>query len=115
MQLRWQSEIVEDQPGRLLSWRTTAGSEINHVGSVRFDPAPNGNGTQLRVEVYYGLPGGSAAVKATELVSMAPETMMTEDLRRLKQLIETGEIATTSGQPTGRRSMIGRLFSKGES
>ncbi|WP_116807403.1 SRPBCC family protein [Steroidobacter cummioxidans] len=117
MQLRWQSEIVEDQPGRLLSWRTVADSEVNHVGSVRFEPAPDGDGTQtqIRVEVYYGMPGGSAAVKAAELVSMAPEAMMSADLRRLKQLIETGEIATTRGQPAGRRSMIGRAFGKVES
>ena len=115
MQLRWQSEIVEDQPGRLLSWRTIAGSEINHVGSVRFEPAPGDKGTQVHVEIYYGMPGGSTAARAAQLVSVAPEAMVLEDLRRLKQLIETGEIATTRGQPTGVRSMIGRVFSKGES
>jgi len=115
MQLRWQSEIVEDQPGRLLSWRTLPGSEINHVGSVRFEPGPGGQGTQVHVEIHYGMPGGPAAAKAASLVSMAPESMVTEDLRRLKQLIETGEIATTRGQPAGVRSMIGRAFSKGES
>lgn len=115
MQLRWQSEIVEDQPGRLISWRTVAGSEINHVGSVRFEAAPNGQGTQVHVEIYYGMPGGPAAAKAAGLLSMAPESMVTEELRRLKQLIETGEIATTQGQPTGKRSMIGRMFGKEES
>lgn len=115
MQLRWQAEIVEDQPGRLLSWRTIGGSEINHVGSVRFESAPNGDGTQVRVEVYYGMPGGPAAVKAAELISMAPEAMVSADLRRLKQLIETGEIATTRGQPAGRRSLIGRALSRRES
>jgi uncharacterized membrane protein len=112
MQLRWQSEIVEDQAGRLISWRTIDGSQINHVGSVRFEPGPGGQGTQVHVEVYYGIPGGSVAAKAVELVSMPPESIMIEDLRRLKQLIETGEIATTRGQSTGVRSMIGRVFSR---
>ncbi|WP_157994309.1 SRPBCC family protein [Peristeroidobacter agariperforans] len=115
VQLRWQSEIVEDQPGRLMSWRTVAGSEINHVGSVRFEPGPGGQGTQVKVEIYYGMPGGPAAAKAAQLVAMAPESLVTEDLRRLKQLIETGEIATTQGQPAGKRSMIGRMFGKEES
>lgn len=114
MQLRWQSEIVEDQPGRLISWRTTDGSEISHVGSVRFEPGPGGQGTQVHMEIYYGMPGGSVAARAAELVSMAPESMLIEDLRRLKQLTETGEIATTRGQSTGVRSMIGRAFSKRE-
>lgn len=115
IQLRWQSEIVEDQPERLMSWRTIPGSEVNHVGSVRFEPGPGGQGTRVRVEIHYGMPGGPAAAKAAQLVSMAPEAMVTEDLRRLKQLIETGEIATTQGQPAGTRSMIGRVFSKGKS
>jgi len=115
MQLCWQSEIVEDQPGRLMSWRTVAGSEINHVGSVRFEAGPGDKGTQLYVEIYYGMPGGSKAARAAQLVSGAPEAMVLEDLRRLKQLIETGEIATTRGQSTGVRSVIGRVFSKGES
>jgi uncharacterized membrane protein len=115
MQVRWQSELVEDQPERLLSWRTIAGSEINHCGSVRFEPGPGGQGTHVRVEIYYGMPGGPTAAKAAQLVSMAPESRVIEDLRRLKQLIETGEIATTRGQPAGTRSMIGRMFSKGES
>lgn len=112
MQLRWQSEIVEDQPGRLVSWRTIAGSEINHVGSVRFEPGPGGQGTQVYVEIYYGMPGGSTAARAAELVSIAPESVVTEDLRRLKQLTETGEIATTRGQSSGVRSVIGRVFGK---
>lgn len=115
VQLRWQAEIVEDQPGRLVSWRTIAGSELNHVGSVRFEPGPGGQGTQVHVEIYYGMPGGSVAARAVELVSMAPESVLYEDLRRLKQLTETGEIATTRGQSSGVRSMIGRVFSKGAS
>jgi hypothetical protein len=61
------------------------------------------------------LPGGSTVAKAAELVATAPESVVIEDLRRLKQLTETGEIATTRGQSSGVRSMIGRVFSKGAS
>jgi uncharacterized membrane protein len=114
VRLQWQSEIVEDQPGRFISWRTRDGSEINHCGSVRFEPASGGRGTLVRVEVYYGLPGGQFAAKAAKLLSSGPEAMVTEDLRRLKQLIETGEIATTRGQPSGARSLVGRALRKGE-
>lgn len=115
MRLQWQSEIVEDEPGRLISWRTRPGSDVNHVGSVRFEPAPGNHGTLVRVEVYYGLPGGETAAKAAQLISTAPESLVTEDLRRMKQLMETGEIATTRGQPSGTRSMLGRVLGKGES
>ncbi|MBM0107175.1 SRPBCC family protein [Steroidobacter sp. S1-65] len=115
VKLQWRSEIVEDEPNRFISWRTCPGSEINHVGSVRFESAPNGRGTILRVEMYYGLPGGPMAARVGQLISNGPEAMVLEDLRRLKQLIETGEIATTRGQPSGARSLVGRAFSRGES
>ncbi len=72
-------------------------------------------GRRVHVEIYYGMPGGSVAARAAELVSMAPESVLYEDLRRLKQLTETGEIATTRGQSSGVRSVIGRVFSKGAS
>lgn len=113
--LQWQSEMVEDQPNQFISWRTREGSEVNHCGSVRFDTAPGGRGTLVKVEMYYGLPGGRMAHQAAKLVSAAPEMAIKEDLRRLKQLLETGEIATTRGQPSGARSLIGRTFTKGTS
>jgi uncharacterized membrane protein len=114
MRLQWTSEIVEDQPGEFISWQTSEGSDINHCGSVRFEPHSI-QGTIVRVEVYYGLPGGQLASRAASLLSMAPESMVKEDLRRLKQLIETGEIATTRGQPSGARSFVGRTFSRSSS
>lgn len=113
LRLQWQSEIVDDQPNQFISWRTREGSEVNHCGSVRFDSAPGGRGTIVRVEMYYGLPGGRVAQQAAKLFSAAPETVIREDLRRFKQLIETGEVATTRGQPSGARSLMGRTFTKG--
>jgi uncharacterized membrane protein len=113
VRVQWQSEIVEDQPNQLISWRTREGSEVNHCGSVRFDAGPGGRGTIVRVEMFYGFPGGRVGQQAAKLLSAAPETVIKEDLRRLKQLIETGEVATTRGQPSGTRSLVGRTFTKG--
>jgi len=113
MRLQWQSEIVEDQPNEFISWRTREGSEVNHCGSVRFETGPGERGTLVKVEMYYGMPGGRVAHQAAKLFSAAPESVIKEDLRRLKQLVETGEIATTRGQPSGARSLVGRTFTKG--
>jgi uncharacterized membrane protein len=112
LRVQWHSEIVEDQPGRFISWQTRDGSEINHCGSVRFERPPSGQGTIVRVEIYYGLPGGQTTSRAASLLAKAPESMVREDLRRLKQLIETGELATTRGQPSGARSLVGGLVSR---
>ena len=112
LRLQWDSEIVEDQPGRFISWQTREGSEVNHCGSVRFERAPSGRGTIVRVEIYYGLPGGQLASGAVSLLPAGPESMVREALRRLKQLIETGEIATTRGQSSGARSLAGRTLER---
>ena len=113
VRLQWESEIVDDQPGRCISWRTLEDSEVNHCGSVRFEAAPSGQGSIVRVEMYYGAPGGKLAARAAKMLTTAPEAVVKEDLRRLKQLMETGEIATTRGQPSGVRSVLGRTFNKG--
>src|SRR5919205_353189 len=89
--------MIEDSPNRSISWRSLPGSQIDN------------RGTELRVLIEYAPPGGRAASMLLKLIGEAPEQMIQEDLRRLKQLLETGEIATSSGsssimqpaQPTG--------------
>ena len=60
----------------------------------------------------YDPPGGSVGIKIAKLFGRAPEQQVATDLRRLKQLLETGEIATTEGQPAGRRSSISQRYDK---
>ena len=111
LRLQWESEIVEDRPNECISWRTREGSAVHHSGSVRFVPAPGGRGTVVRVELLHGALGGRVAARAAKILGAAPEAAIREDLRRFKQLMETGEIATTRGQPSGARSLIGKTFS----
>jgi uncharacterized membrane protein len=110
LRLQWESEIVEDRPNEFISWRTREGSTIQHSGSVRFEPAPGGRGTVVRVELLHGAPGGRVAAQAAKVLGAAPAAAIREDLRRLKQLLETGEIPTTRGQPSGARSLLGKTF-----
>lgn len=112
LRLEWDSEIFDERPGEYISWRTFGNSEVNHSGSVRFEAAPAGQGCIVRVEMHYGAPGGQLAARAAKIFSAAPEAMVMSDLRRLKQLIEAGEIATTRGQSAGSRSVVGRTISK---
>jgi uncharacterized membrane protein len=120
LRMQWESEIVEDRPNELISWRTRPGSEVSHRGSVRFEAAPGGRGTVVRVEMHYspsgngrgnGMNGGIRA-RAAKMLGSAPEVAVREDLRRLKQLIEAGEVPTTRGQPSGARSVVGRTFTR---
>jgi uncharacterized membrane protein len=108
MSVEWDAEIVRDDPNEGLSWQTVEGSEIQHQGIVRFEPARSGRGTIVRVELRYVPPAGKVGVQFARILGEEPKVQIKDDLRRLKQLIETGEVATTRGQPSGRRSLIGR-------
>jgi uncharacterized membrane protein len=52
----------------------------------------------------YSPPGGLLGATIAKLFGRAPEQQIEEDLRRFKQVMETGEIITTEGQPAGRAS-----------
>jgi uncharacterized membrane protein len=59
---------------------------------VRFDRAPGGRGTEVRVEVVYNPPGGALGAGIAKLFGEAPEQQIKGDLRRLKQVLEVGEV-----------------------
>jgi uncharacterized membrane protein len=82
---------------------------VKHAGTVRFDAAPGGRGTFVSVMMHYHVPGGRLASGVARLLGKDPSRQMREDLRRFKSLIETGEAPTTRGQPSGKRSFLGRL------
>lgn len=106
----WEAEIVEDRENELVSWRTLPGSQIENRGTVRFQAAPEGRGTEMRVELLYRPPAGRVGATFAMLFGEEPEQQIREDLRRFKEVMEAGEIATTEGQPHGRRSKIATIL-----
>lgn len=100
--VEWDAEIYNDKEGELVAWRSLSGSDITNAGSVHFEPAPDGRGTHLKVVLNYNPPGGKAAALFAKLFGQEPGQLVEHNLKRLKQLIETGEISTTEGQSSGR-------------
>lgn len=92
MTVEWDAEIVDDQPDRLIAWRSIEGSDVNHAGMVHFNPAPGGRGTEVRIEVDYDMPGGKLGQLAAKLFGEEPAQQVHDDLRAFKQVMETGEI-----------------------
>jgi uncharacterized membrane protein len=88
----WEAEIVADRPGERIAWRSLEGATVPNRGSVEFRDAPAGRGTEVRLELVFEPPGGSAGAGIARLFAALPEASMKGDLRRLKQLLETGEI-----------------------
>jgi uncharacterized membrane protein len=109
MRLEWTSEITTDRPGEEIAWRTLDDSGAANAGSVKFEAAPAGRGTIVRVSLHYSPLGGTLGAGLVRLLGHDPQSRIREDLRRFKQVMETGEIPTTRGQPAGRRSLLGRV------
>jgi uncharacterized membrane protein len=98
----WEAEIINEIPNELIGWRSIEGSRVDNAGSVHFTPAPGNRGTEVKVVLRYDPPAGVVGATVSKLLGEDPAMNVQEDLRRLKRLIETGEIPTTEGQPTGR-------------
>jgi uncharacterized membrane protein len=100
--VEWDAEITDDRPDALIAWHSLAGADVGHAGSVRFEAAPGGRGTFVRVCMEYHPPGGALGTVVATLFGEEPGQHIQEGLRRFKQLMEAGETATTAGQPSAR-------------
>jgi uncharacterized membrane protein len=101
VQLEWDAEIINEEPGRMIAWRSLPGSTVDTAGSVHFDELGSGRGTQLRVSLKYNPPGGKVGASIAWLLGSGAEQEVEEDLRRFKQVMEAGEVPTTRGQSSG--------------
>jgi uncharacterized membrane protein len=98
----WDAEITEDRANELIAWTSTQGSDVENSGFVQFKPLSHHRGTAVKVVIQYNLGAGAVGDAMLKLFGESPEQQIGDDLRRFKMLMETGEIATTEGQPTGR-------------
>jgi uncharacterized membrane protein len=93
--VEWDSEITADEPGSLIAWRSLDGASVRNSGQVAFRDSPDGRGTVVTVTLTYDPPGGTLGQLIAKLFQKEPKVQARQDLRRFKQLMETGEIATT--------------------
>lgn len=104
--VEWDAEIVADRPNELIAWASTDSADVDNSGFVRFQPAPMGQGTEVKIVLEYALPGGTVAAAIAKLFGEEPEQQLGDELRRFKMLMEAGEVATVEGQPTCRQQVI---------
>lgn len=108
----WQTEVVDEAENRYIKWRSMPGSLVESSSSVEFREAPGGRGTELIVTMHYSKIGNYIGNTVAELLGTAPERMLREELRHFKQLLEAGEIPTTEGQTSGRKSLLQNVSEK---
>lgn len=99
--VEWDADIIEDRKNEFISWSSVKDANIENSGFVRFKKAPDNRGTEVEVVIVYQPPGGTIGAAIAKLFGEEPEQQIGDDLNRFKMLMETGEIATTEGQPQG--------------
>ncbi|MFL6139162.1 MAG: SRPBCC family protein [Frankiaceae bacterium] len=102
--VEWDAEIIEDVPGEILAWRSVEGADVANAGIVRFSRAPRDQGTELRVTISYDVPGGKLGEALARWGGEDPHQQLDDDLRRFKQVMETGEVVRSEGAPWGKRA-----------
>ena len=90
--VEWDAVITQDIPNESIAWKSLEGSEVDNWGSVHFEPTLDGAGTIIRVDLAYRPPGGRLAAKVAKLFGKAPEQEVQGDLRRFKEVLETGHL-----------------------
>lgn len=93
--VEWEAEIFNEIENKLIAWRSLPDSQIVTAGSVNFDQARGGRLTRLTVHFQYDPPAGRAGATVSRWLGADPVHMVREDLRRLKQLLEAGEIISS--------------------
>lgn len=104
--IEWDAEILADEPGRRIAWRSIAG-ESDNAGEVIFEPSPGSRGTLVTVLQEFRL---GILTNAWETLSgRNPKHSVIENLRHFKALAETGEIPRVQGQPHGPRGTMAEI------
>ena len=71
---------------------------------VTFRQAPGDRGTEIYVALERSEPKGKLGEVVQKALGSVSITKVKDELRRFKQLVETGEIARSEGSPEGERA-----------
>jgi uncharacterized membrane protein len=102
--VEWDAEMTADTPGQEIAWRSDEDAGVRNAGRVRFRDAPGGRGTEVIVELTYDAPGGKVGGLVAKLFGEEPTQQVKDDLRRFKQVLETGEVVRSEGTPEGQHA-----------
>jgi uncharacterized membrane protein len=83
--------VINEIEGELIGWQSTENADVATAGSVRFVPAMGG-GTEIIVHLQYEPPAGKLGSLVASMFGEEPSQQIRSDLRRLKEILETGEV-----------------------
>ena len=94
--VEWEAEIVNDVPDEIIAWKSVGDADVANAGAVNFSEAPGDRGTIVKVTLDYEPPAGKLGALVARLFGEDPDRQVREDLRKFKQLMETGAITTSA-------------------
>jgi uncharacterized membrane protein len=102
--VEWDAEIIEEVPVTTIAWRSVGDADVPNAGRVMFAAAPDGVSTEVHVSMTYDIPGGQLGRAVAWYFGEEPQRQLDGDLRRLKQVLETGSVVRSDGAPWGKRT-----------
>jgi len=102
--IEFETRITEDRPNELIAWESDEDAEVRNSGRVTFRDAAGGRGTEIEAVIAYDPPGGAVGRMAAKLFQKEPGIQAKRELRRFKQLMETGAIATEASGSAAPRA-----------
>lgn len=98
------SRITEERPDELIAWESEPGADVRNSGRITFRDAPGSRGTEVEIVLAYDPPAGVAGRAIAKMLQREPNVQARRELKRFKQFMETGEIATANPGPAAPRA-----------
>lgn len=108
MEVEWDATTIADVPNEVITWRSLEDSDVDNAGAVRFERAPGGRGTIVKVNLEYNPTAGALGAMVAKLFGEEPEQQLDDDLRRFKQVMEVGEVVVSEATLLGTGYMAQR-------
>jgi uncharacterized membrane protein len=102
--VEWDAELTVNVNDERIGWRSSADADVPNTGVVVLVPAPDGVSTEVYVAMTYDVPAGKLGQAFAKFFGEDPHQQLDDDLRRLKQVMETGEVVRSEGAPWGKRA-----------
>jgi uncharacterized membrane protein len=94
--VEWDARITEEEDGALIAWASEDGADVPNSGRVTFRDAQGDRGTLVSAMLVYDPPAGAVGRLVAKLFQREPAIQARRELRRFKQLMEAGEVATAA-------------------
>ncbi len=93
--VEWDAVITEERQDELIAWASSEGADVVSSGRIEFRDAGD-RGTIVTATIAYEPPAGVLGKLVAKIFQREPAIQARRDLRRFKQLMETGEVATSA-------------------